>query len=67
MSDPQEARRAINTNRNSVASKMKRANKIIDEMSKLEGMKAYDSPNRRKQDNPKEIPGKVPKKDRIQI
>lgn len=48
MSDLQEARRAINTNWNSVASKMKRANKIIDEMSKLEGTKAYDSSNRKK-------------------
>ena len=36
-------------------------------MSKLEGMKAYDSPTKKKQDNPKEIVGKVPKKDRIQI
>ena len=46
---------------------MKRANEIIDGISKLEGMKAYDSPTKKKQDNPKEIVGKVPKKDRIQI
>ena len=46
---------------------MKSTNKIIDGMSKLEGMKAYDSLNKKKQDNPKEIVGKVPKKDRIQI
>lgn len=46
---------------------MKTANKIIDGMTKPEGMKAHDSPKKKKQDNPKGIVGKVPKKDRIQI
>lgn len=31
---------------------MKTANKIIDGMTKPEGMKAYDSPKKKKQDNP---------------
>lgn len=37
---------------------MKRAIEIIDGMSKLEGLKAYDSPNREK----KKITHKIPRK-----
>lgn len=47
MSDLQEAQKADYPNQNSVGSKIKKAVKITDGISKLEGMKAYDSHDRK--------------------
>lgn len=62
----QETKKAANSHQISVTSKVKSTNKIIHGMSKLEGMKAQDSPTRKKgkKRNSYNSRGKMPIKDR---